>query len=185
MTYPPPTSTAGENDSHHLVIFITSYYVTTFCIHVLTSPTITLVYFDSSRCDWSQLSSPADLTLPTCEKGIICEGHNAADLINFTDFMGQGESYTNQAFLSFTHPWNDDLPYIYDTFDFDYCADVGYAFSPYKTLDEVTAATSVHNAPPGKSTTTSATGAAPAGGAAGGGAAAKPVPQQGTGNGHR
>ena len=146
------------------------------------------------RCDWSQLTSPSDLTLPTCEKGIICEGHNAGDTINFTNFLGQNEAYTNSAFLSFTHPWNDDLPYTYDTFDFDYCANVGYAFSPYKSMDEVLAETSVHNAPPGKSSTATASapaGGAGAGGGGGGGAggglktSSNPVPQQGTGNGHR
>ena len=152
------------------------------------------------RCDWSKLTSPSDLTLPNCEKGVICEGHNAEDTINFTNLQGNGEAYTNAAFLSFTHPWNDDLPYTYDTFDFDYCADVGYAFSPYKTLDEVLAATSVHNAPPGKSAsaaspiTAAAGGAGGGAGGAGGGAggaggglktSSNPVPQQGTGNGHR
>ena len=147
------------------------------------SPSISPLVF--SRCDWSQLTSPDDLTLPTCEKGVICTGHNADDTINFSNFLNQKETYTNAAFLSFTHPWNEDLPYTYDTCDFDYCADVGYAFSPYKSMEEVLAATSVHSAPPGKSSAGASTGA---GGGGGGGApktSSNPVPQQGTGNGHR
>ena len=122
-------------------------------------------------CDWSGVNGVSDLTLPACEKGTICEGHNAGDTINFGDFQGKGEKYTNAEFMSFIHPWNDDLPYTYDTFDFDYCADAGYPFSAYKSLDEVMAATSSHSAPPGKSSSSSSSSSSSAGGAGGAGGA--------------
>jgi hypothetical protein len=36
--------------------------------------------------------------------------------------------YTNREFYDFAHPWNDSLPYTYDSFDFNYCAYEGYDF---------------------------------------------------------
>ena len=30
--------------------------------------------------------------------------------------------------------WNDDLPYTYDTFDYDYCDDEGYPFDTSSDL---------------------------------------------------
>ena len=128
-------------------------------------------------CDWSGVNGVSDLTLPVCVKGTICEGHNAGDKINFGDFQGKGETYTNAEFMAFIHPWNEDLPYTYDTFDFDYCGDAGYPFSAYKTVDELMAAAVSHNAPPGKSASSSTA----AGAAAGGGGAktsAKPAPHR-------
>jgi hypothetical protein len=59
----------------------------------------------------------------------ICDGHNADDLIEFGDFLGLGETYTNQGFYEFIHPWNEDLPYLYDEFSFDYCQAKGFDFS--------------------------------------------------------
>ena len=32
-------------------------------------------------------------------------------------------------FYNFIHPWSDDLPYTYDAWDFDYCADQGFSFT--------------------------------------------------------
>ena len=46
--------------------------------------------------------------------------------MEFSNFLNQGEQYTNRHFYDFTHPWSDELPYTYDAFDFDYCADEGY-----------------------------------------------------------
>jgi hypothetical protein len=31
--------------------------------------------------------------------------------------------YTNKAFMDFIHPHNDDLPYLYDNYDWSHCAD--------------------------------------------------------------
>jgi hypothetical protein len=127
-------------------------------------------------CDWSGVAGPDDLTLPACTKGIICDGHNAGDALNFGDFLGQGETYTNAEFLAFIHPWSADLPYTYDTFDFDYCAAAGYPFSAYKTMEAFTADATVHAAPPGKGSTGGAAGGA--GGGGGGGGGAKPAPKR-------
>lgn len=50
------------------------------------------------------------------------------DVLEFKNFLDKGETYTNYEFFEFISPWNDDLPYTYDTFDFDYCSKVGYDF---------------------------------------------------------
>lgn len=65
---------------------------------------------------------------------MVCPGHNELDLLEFDDFLNKGETYTNGDMYAFIHPANDDLPYVYDTFDYDYCADVGMDF-----LDSVAA----------------------------------------------
>ena len=86
-------------------------------------------------CDWSKVTGSGDLTLPTCTLDVICSGHNANDVLEFSNFLGEGETYTNQEFYDFMHPWNNDLPYTYDTWDFDYCEEQGYSFtgSDYQT----------------------------------------------------
>ena len=53
----------------------------------------------------------------------MCSGHNADDVLEWTDFIGNSESYTNSEMLEFIHPFNSDLPYTYDTFSFSYCYD--------------------------------------------------------------
>ncbi len=52
-------------------------------------------------------------------------------MLEFGDFLSQGETYTNAEFYEFMHPWNSDLPYTYDTFDYDYCTEQGYGFDDY------------------------------------------------------
>jgi len=79
-------------------------------------------------CDWSKLAGSGDLTLPTCTMDVVCFGHNENDLLEFSDFLGTGDAYTNVEFFNFMHPWTDDLPYTYDTFDYDYCDEQGYPF---------------------------------------------------------
>ena len=61
--------------------------------------------------------------------GASCYGHGEDDILEFSGFIDD-DTYTNSEFLEFIHPWNEDLLYTYDTFDFDYCADVGYEFDP-------------------------------------------------------
>jgi hypothetical protein len=43
--------------------------------------------------------------------------------MEFAGFLNADDSYTNIEFYDFMHPWSDDLPYTYDTFDYDYCDD--------------------------------------------------------------
>ena len=64
--------------------------------------------------------------------GASCYGHGEDDILEFSGFIDD-DTYTNSEFLEFIHPWNEDLLYTYDTFDFDYCADVGYEFDPFET----------------------------------------------------
>jgi hypothetical protein len=78
-------------------------------------------------CDWSRVESVDDLTLPACDFSgdTLCFGHGENDELEFSDFLGLKESYTNKQFYDFVHPWSDSLPYTYDTFDFDYCNEYG------------------------------------------------------------
>lgn len=79
-------------------------------------------------CDWSGVANSSDLTLPTCSSTSSCSGHGEFDVIEFENFLNTGETYTNIAFYSFLHPENEELPYVYDEYTFDYCADYGYDF---------------------------------------------------------
>lgn len=56
-------------------------------------------------------------------KGVVCSGHGRNDVLEWSNFTGAGETYTNWEMYEFINPWNDDLPYTYDAFDFDYCDD--------------------------------------------------------------
>eukprot|EP01035_Chromulina_nebulosa_P018832 gene18832-24613_t len=72
-------------------------------------------------CDWSNVKDVSDLTLPSCSFDEECPGHDEDETIDFSNFLNTGETYTNNEFFDFTHPWNDDLPYVYDSYFFDYC----------------------------------------------------------------
>lgn len=63
----------------------------------------------------------------------ICSGHNEDDVLEFSNFLNKGETYTNSEFFSFIHPLNEEMPYMYDTYDFDYCADQGYDFLDFSS----------------------------------------------------
>ena len=91
----------------------------------------------AGRCDWSGVSSVEDLTLPSCTfhvSNTSCYGHGQNDLLDFSNFLGRGETYSNSEFYEFMHPWNEELLYTYDTFDFDYCADQGVDITDADTL---------------------------------------------------
>ena len=60
--------------------------------------------------------------------GVICDGHNEDDLLEFSNFMGKSETYTNKEMYAFISPDNDELPYTYDTFEFSFCDALGYDF---------------------------------------------------------
>lgn len=88
----------------------------------------------NGKCDWSDVAGSGDLTLPTCTMDVICEGHNEDDVLEFSNFLNEDEEYTNKDFYDFIHPWSDDVPYTYDTWDFDYCADQGFAFTATSSI---------------------------------------------------
>jgi hypothetical protein len=77
-------------------------------------------------CDWSDVTSTSDF--PTCTESEICTGHYEDDVLEFGDFLDEDEVYTNWELYEFIHPWNENLPYIYDSYDFDYCEDDGVYF---------------------------------------------------------
>ncbi len=59
---------------------------------------------------------------------VTCPGHYEDDLLEFSNFLNENETYTNAEFFEFIHPWNDYLPYVYDTYHFDYCHEDGVYF---------------------------------------------------------
>ena len=54
---------------------------------------------------------------------MICDGHHEYDVIPFSKFKADKSDvlYTNKEFLSFIHPFNEDVPYLYDTFEWPQC----------------------------------------------------------------
>ena len=79
-------------------------------------------------CDWSSVADKSGdddmgygdgklgMELPTCISGVTCPGHKADDLLPMGDFLDKGETYTNVEWYNFTAPWNDELPYVYDSY---------------------------------------------------------------------
>jgi len=65
-------------------------------------------------CDWSGVGAPPDM--PACDWG-TCPGHKEDDLLPFTNlFAAQGDRLlTNAEFYDLISPFNDDLPYAYDS----------------------------------------------------------------------
>jgi hypothetical protein len=76
-------------------------------------------------CDWSAVTSVDDLTLPTCNTTASCYGHGESDVMDFSNFLGENETYTNLEFYEFMHPWTETLPYVYDTYEYTYCDTYG------------------------------------------------------------
>lgn len=79
-------------------------------------------------CDWSAVEGPTDLTLPKCQMGLPCEGHGEFDALRLFEIEKEFGEFTNRGFYEFMRPWNDDLPYLYDSYDFDYCDGQGFGF---------------------------------------------------------
>ena len=63
-------------------------------------------------CDWSNVTG---MELPTCVKE-TCPGHHEWDVLPMGNFLDRGETYTNRQFYELTWPYNDDLPYVYDSY---------------------------------------------------------------------
>jgi hypothetical protein len=79
-------------------------------------------------CDWNDVSDYSDtLSMPTCVAG-TCSGHLADDVIPF-DLSGYSSTLsaetTNQEFYDWLSPTNEDLPYVYDSFNYDQCGVTG------------------------------------------------------------
>ena len=81
-------------------------------------------------CDWSNV---VGMERPVCTRG-TCAGHRADDLLPMGNFLGKNESYTNWEFYKFTSPFNDDLPYVYDSFTrWEGCLAQGLSFGETAT----------------------------------------------------
>eukprot|EP01035_Chromulina_nebulosa_P017802 gene17802-23410_t len=85
-------------------------------------------HYVNGRCDWTNVKHASDLTLPDCDfsSEAYCWGHEEGDVLEFSNFLGTEDEYTNREFYEFIHPWSEDLPYIYDKYDFDYCVEQGF-----------------------------------------------------------
>lgn len=67
--------------------------------------------------DWIQL--------PEC-RAATCSGHNEQDLLPFSLLMhGETVHMTNKELYDLIHPYNEDLPYMYDTYEWKHCVEQG------------------------------------------------------------
>ena len=71
-------------------------------------------------CDWAEMT--AGQMLPECRRA-TCKGHNPDDRVPGL------EEFTNQQFYDFMDPYNIELPYLYDTFDWPHCDAQNYRLS--------------------------------------------------------
>ena len=56
-------------------------------------------------------------------------GHGEKDVIRLFELSKKKDmEFTNRGFYEYIRPWNDDLSYIYHSYDFDYCSEQGYSF---------------------------------------------------------
>uniref|UniRef100_A0A6V1TYR0 Tyrosinase copper-binding domain-containing protein n=1 Tax=Heterosigma akashiwo TaxID=2829 RepID=A0A6V1TYR0_HETAK len=68
-------------------------------------------------CDWSNVEGWG---LPDCVQG-TCSGHNADDVLEFNFINFPGKQFTNQELYDYIDPTNVDLPYMYDSYNWDHC----------------------------------------------------------------
>jgi hypothetical protein len=103
-------------------------------------------YYDDATalkgvCDWSNVKSAEDLTLPHCNSTLTCYGHGENDIVDFVYEDPTSEdilhSFTNSEFYNWVHPMNEVLPYVYDTYQFSYCDDSNGGFVGPEFLPDV------------------------------------------------
>ncbi|CAM9303214.1 unnamed protein product, partial [Heterosigma akashiwo] len=68
------------------------------------------------------------------EGNLECYGHGPNDImpwnLNLDDGTGDIQQYTNLEFLRASDPTaNYQLPYVYDAFEWDHCAEEGFDFN--------------------------------------------------------
>lgn len=73
-------------------------------------------------CEWDDVS---DFGLPYCYDS-TCPGHNAADTTPFMGIVEEGEFPTNEEIYAYVAPWNEELPYMYDTYYWPHCNASGF-----------------------------------------------------------
>ncbi|CAM9600123.1 unnamed protein product [Ascophyllum nodosum] len=85
-----------------------------------------------TMCDWSDVR-PDTLDMPSCVK-MTCGGHYATDTLPFEiKIKGEVRKMTNLEWLEFIYPDTEDLPYVYNEYNWDHCTDVGYSIGPTTT----------------------------------------------------
>jgi len=69
-------------------------------------------------CDWDGTSSHSGAdVMPKCVKD-VCPGHTEYDLLPFMDlYVGQTSLYSNKDFYDLVSPYNEELPYAYDSIE--------------------------------------------------------------------
>ncbi|KAJ8604299.1 hypothetical protein CTAYLR_002527 [Chrysophaeum taylorii] len=81
-------------------------------------------------CHWDDSNNVrGGRALPSCVFD-TCPGHRLHDTIPFENFQGKGETYTNEQYWTFMQPTSEHLPYTYDTFQYPWCAALGYHWAP-------------------------------------------------------
>ncbi|CAM9231029.1 unnamed protein product [Ascophyllum nodosum] len=76
-------------------------------------------------CDWTGVDENG-LDMPNCVKG-TCGGHNEFDVLPFTvEINGQRQRFNNAEWMDLIYPTNEELPYMYDKFDWEHCSEDGY-----------------------------------------------------------
>lgn len=71
-----------------------------------------------TMCDWSGIDTDS-FDRPTCTGDTSCSGHKEDDTLPFEGlWSGQDGLYTNAEFYVFTSPFNEELPYMYDSLEY-------------------------------------------------------------------
>jgi hypothetical protein len=71
-------------------------------------------------CDWSHVDLTDVSSMPKCEEG-ECPGTNKDDMTTYGNFIEGVPTYTNNELLEFLSPLNDDITYVYDSFEWSHC----------------------------------------------------------------
>ncbi|CAN0073283.1 unnamed protein product [Ascophyllum nodosum] len=80
-------------------------------------------------CDWSAVR-PGTLDMPSCFKK-TCGGHNADDVLPFeVRIKGEVRKMTNVEWLEFIYPETEDLPYLYNEYNWNHCEAAGSPVGP-------------------------------------------------------
>lgn len=84
-------------------------------------------------CDWSNVDPDIKSDMPVCTSG-ECPGTNKDDSSGFTRFTATDVAYdyTNSEIFEFLSPLNEELPYVYDNFEWTHCDEQDLRFGVQK-----------------------------------------------------
>lgn len=76
-------------------------------------------------CDWAGVG---DDDLPICSED-TCPEHHKNDELPETNIISGFATFTNQEFYEILDPRSEDLPYVYENFNWDHCTQQGVTFN--------------------------------------------------------